>query len=237
MAMMVRAELHRLGRSMPLLRRGVKRAFTTLLKKQLPALFASCMQHRATETTGEGANPAPCASIGPLTILAPAHPLGMHGAGERERSSIDWEAARAVLGLISVLFCSVPPLWSSVSSGFCTNHPENHRGTEGTEDAQRSRKRRQVARALLETCRCQRDLRSPGAGPGEKSRPKSSPLCADECVRRFPSFRWLLCAASVPAHFGLGLCGSLAESCRKLSSVVSLAALRSSPDAQSRHET
>jgi polyphosphate kinase len=36
-------------------------------------------------------------------------------------------------------------------SGFCTNHPENHRGTESTEGAQRRQKRRAVARALMET--------------------------------------------------------------------------------------
>ena len=69
---------------------------------------------------------------------------------------------------------------------------------------------------LMETCRSRRDLRSAGAGNGEKSRPKSSPPCAYEFVRRTHSFRWLLCAASVPAHFGLGLGGSLAEYCRKL---------------------
>jgi hypothetical protein len=93
----------------------------------------------------------------------------------------------------------LPALWPFVSSGFCTNHPENHRGTESTEVAQRRPKRRQVARALMESCRCQRDLRSAGAGHSEESRPKSSPRCAYECVRRVPSFRWLLCAASVPS--------------------------------------
>jgi hypothetical protein len=69
----------------------------------------------------------------------------------------------------------------------------------GTEDAQRRQKGRQV-RALMEPCQCQRDLTSAGAGNGEKSRPNSSPLCAYECVRRVPSFRWLLCATSVPSE-------------------------------------
>jgi hypothetical protein len=89
-----------------------------------------------------------------------------------------------------------------------SREPQRLRGHRGSTEKARTET---GACALMQTCGCRRDLRSAGAGPGEKSRPKSSPLCAHECVRRVPSFRWLLCAASVPAHFGLSLCGSLAE--------------------------
>jgi hypothetical protein len=97
-------------------------------------------------------------------------------------------------------------------TAFCTTPPENHRGTEGTEDAQRMRRRRPVAFALMETCRCQRDLRSASAGHGGKTRTKSNPPCTYDSCDEFPASA----ASSVLPLCPLRLCGSLGDLCRIL---------------------
>jgi hypothetical protein len=98
---------------------------------------------------------------------------------------------------------------------FCTIPPENHRGSEGTEAAQRSQ-RNEGTRRTHSCAQSGLDLGrdfSPFPAPAlvEPLRHWHGSIDARTCL---PSC--LLCASSVPAHFGLGLCGSLGDLCRIL---------------------